>query len=386
VSVELPVWHLLTGEYPPVHGGVSAFTAAVAHALAEADREVVVWTPGAGGDDPGGGLLVRRLPDGWRASGLRKADAALDADRRARILFVQWVPHAFGRRSLNLGFCRWARRRARGGDRLVVMIHEPFLPFAGGIRQRTAAAVHRMMLRYLLARAERVWLSIPAWLPRITSYVPAGVPAGWLPVPSSIAVVQRGPFVDALRARFAEADGLLLGHFGTFGRESRGSLDAVVPGVLEALPGARMLLIGRGGLEYAAGLVQRRPVLSGRVRATGVLAPDDLSVHLQACDLLVQPYVDGASARRTTLMAALAHGRAVVTTTGELSEPWWRECGAVEVVPAEDPRRMIDRVVLLAGDRERRQRLESAARAMYQSRFALEHAVARLLAHEQPAG
>jgi glycosyltransferase involved in cell wall biosynthesis len=312
------------------------------------------------------------------------ADAGLDADTRARILFVQWVPHAFGRRSLNVAFCTWARRRARRGDRLVVMVHEPFLPFAGGIRQRSAAAVHRLMLRQLLARAERIWLSIPAWWSRIASFVPSGVPAEWLPVPSSIAVVQRGAYTAGLRTRFTEPDRLLLGHFGTFSREGRRLLDAIVPGTLDALPGTRILLVGRGSVEYAADLVHRLPILSGRVHATGVLSSDDVSAHLQACDLLVLPYVDGASARRTTLMAALAHGRAVVTTTGELSEPWWRECGAVEVAPAEDPRRMVDQVVSLAGNRDRLRQLESAARTMYQDRFAVEHAVARLVAHEQP--
>jgi glycosyltransferase involved in cell wall biosynthesis len=383
VSAEQPVWHLVTGEYPPIDGGVSAFTAEIARGLAGAGREIVVWTPEAGGNRTGD-AVVRRLPEGWTAHGFRMADAGLDSDRRPRILFVQWVPHAFGRRSLNLAFCRWARRRARRGDRLVVMIHEPFLPFAGGIRQHVAAALHRVMLHQLLSRAERVWLSIPAWFSRIAAFVPAGVCADWLPVPSSIAVAQNDQAVTALRARLAEDREVVIGHFGTFSVESRRLLDAILPGVLDALPNARIVLIGRGGTEYAPALARRRPTPSTRIHATGALPAGELSVHLQACDLLVQPYADGASARRTTLMAALAHGRPVVTTTGELSEPWWRECGAVEVAPAEDPRLVIDRVVSLAGDRERRQRLESVARTLYRSRFAVEHAVSRLLAHEHP--
>ncbi len=56
-----------------------------------------------------------------------------------------------------------------------------------------------------------------------------------------------------------------------------------------------------------------------RVVSAGLLADRDASLHLQACDVMIQPYVDGASARRTTLMAALAHGRAIVTTIGSLS-------------------------------------------------------------------
>ena len=33
-----------------------------------------------------------------------------------RRLFVQWVPHGFGYKSLNMPFCLWVWRRARGGD------------------------------------------------------------------------------------------------------------------------------------------------------------------------------------------------------------------------------------------------------------------------------
>jgi glycosyltransferase involved in cell wall biosynthesis len=384
VSAERPAWHLVTGEYPPVDGGVSAFTAAIADGLVEAGRDVVVWTPGAGGNEVVADVQVRRLPNGWTPSGFRIADAALDADRRPRIFFVQWVPHAFGRRSLNLGFCRWARRRARRGDRLVVMVHEPFLPFAGGARQHAAAAMHRLMLRQLLSRAERVWLSIPAWRARIAPHAPRAAAVEWLPVPSSIPVARNEQAVAELRARLAGSGGLLVGHFGTFSRESRRCLDAIVPGVLEALPRARVLLIGRGSSDYAAEVVRRSPAMSGRIHATGVLGGEDVSFHLQACDLLVLPYVDGASARRTTLMAGLAHGRAVVTTVGELSEPWWRESEAVDVVPADRPDQMIGRIVSLAADCARRRRLESTALALYESRFAVEHAVSRLLAHEQP--
>jgi glycosyltransferase involved in cell wall biosynthesis len=383
VSAEPPAWHLVTGEYPPVTGGVSAFTAAIARGLADASREVVVWTPGAGDELQEAGVRVRHLAGGWTSNGFRAVDTALDGERRPRILFVQWVPHAFGRRSLNLAFCRWARRRARRGDRLVVMVHEPYLPFAGGIRRRSAAAIHRLMLRQLLARAEWVWLSIPGWLPRVRRYVPAGVAAEWLPVPSSIAVAGNHAAVHAVRRRVAGA-GLVVGHFGTFSRESRRCLDLIVPGVLAALPDARVLLIGRDSKDYAQDLARRVPGASERVVATGALSESNVSLYLQACDMLVQPYTDGASARRTTLMAALAHGRCILTTVGELSEAWWRESGAVEVAPAGRPELMIGTVASLAGDAGRRRLLERAARSMYESRFAVGHAVSRLLTHEQP--
>ena len=43
--------------------------------------------------------------------------------------------------------------------------------------------------------------------------------------------------------------------------------------------------------------------------------PSALAEHVRACDVLVQPYPDGISSRRTSAMAGLALGVAVVTTT-----------------------------------------------------------------------
>ena len=65
-------------------------------------------------------------------------------------------------RSMNVGFCRWIRRRARSGDVLDVMVHEPGLGFGeGSLRHNAAAAVHRLMLALLLSRARRVWIVDP---------------------------------------------------------------------------------------------------------------------------------------------------------------------------------------------------------------------------------
>ena len=98
------------------------------------------------------------------------------------------------------------------------------------------------------------------------------------------------------------------------------------------------MLMGRGTGELAARLRGRtasgRPASCLRVKLT----------HLQACDLLLQPYVDGISGRRTTTISALEHAVPVVTTFGPLSEPFWRDTSAVETIAADAPE-------LLAGGR-----------------------------------
>ena len=71
-----------------------------------------------------------------------------------------------------------------------------------------------------------------------------------------------------------------------------------------------------------------QPRLAGRIHATGGQSSRSVSIALAACDLMIQPYEDGVSSRRTGVMAALIHKRPVITTTGESTEPIWSEAGA----------------------------------------------------------
>src|SRR5205807_1928318 len=67
-----------------------------------------------------------------------------------------------------------------------------------------------------------------------------------------------------------------------------------------------LVLIGASVKEAAAVLPQaaRHP----RCRATGRLSAEDVSGWMQTVDLLLAPFSDGMSSRRTSVMAALEHG------------------------------------------------------------------------------
>src|ERR1039458_7660687 len=98
-------WHLITGEYPPELGGVADYSRLVARGLSAAGDEVLVTAPfsvASGVDDRG--VEVRRLGDHFGIRGLAQLERLLGARRGDRIL-VQYVPHAFGMRAMNLSFC-----------------------------------------------------------------------------------------------------------------------------------------------------------------------------------------------------------------------------------------------------------------------------------------
>jgi glycosyltransferase involved in cell wall biosynthesis len=116
------------------------------------------------------------------------------------------------------------------------------------------------------------------------------------------------------------------------------------------------------------------------VQATGYVSPDLLDAHLALCDVLMQPYPDGITVRRTSAMAAMARGRAVVTTTGHLTEQLWADQDAVVLVDVGDVARFIGEVERLFRDLPARRLLETRARAVYEAHFSVDRLVHTLRA------
>lgn len=370
-------WHILTGEYPPQPGGVSDYTFHVASGLARAGDPVTVWTSPADGPTPEvPGVTVHRRPALWTPRGLARLSEALDAEPTPRRLLVQYTPFSWGYRGLNVAFGRWLLRRARSGDDIWPMVHEVCYGFRllDKPTRWLVSAASAWNARNVLASGRRVFYTIPAWEPFLRRYGPSrDQPRTWLPVPANVLPVHNPEAVARLRRRIAPGDQRIIGYFGTFGPHTGRLLDVLsrlLPGRADRIA----LLIGRGASKFAAD----HPGLAPQLSEADGLPPDEVSIHLQACDIMVQPYTDGVSTRRTTVMAALAHGLPVVSAAGYLSEPFWSESEAVALAGQNEPDALACTAEALLSDPARQARLGEAARALYNSRFAIGHVVEAL--------
>lgn len=372
--------HFLTPEYPPRHGGVADYTHQIATELSRSGETVHVWGPSGSAAQPDSSLVVHAEPGRFRPSDLRRTGALLDECPSPRRLIVQWVPHGYGQYAMNLPLCFWLWQRSVAGDSIDLIVHEPFVTFSGGVGQWGIAAVQRAMTLMLLSAARRVWVTTRAWTPLLEPYMPApGMAMGWLPVPSSLPPADAAA-VNEARTRYAPGTQELIGHFGTHGSLVTSLLDDAIVLLAEARPSARLLLIGSGGEGFRSAVVERHRSLADRVSATGTLNAGDLSAHIAACDVLLQPYPDGVTSRRTTVMAGMFARVPVVTTQGTLTERFWQDETPVKLAAVGDVRALVQHVLQLLADPTERRRQAGAGRAFYDRWFDVRHTVAALAA------
>jgi glycosyltransferase involved in cell wall biosynthesis len=206
--------------------------------------------------------------------------------------------------------------------------------------RRVAWTYHDLLTPYLFPKAGkrlRRWATeAPARVCDLTIATNSGDRQQLIPLARNLATIPIGSNIHthhftvaerhARRAQRGYDEGdVVIGYFG-FLHPTKGGLDLVETAsrLLPDLPTLRLLMIGEqvgaSSPENAHYLQQvkaaiQRYELEPRVTWTGYEPDAEVSADLVACDLLLMPYLDGASLRRGTLMAALAHGCAIVTST-----------------------------------------------------------------------
>jgi glycosyltransferase involved in cell wall biosynthesis len=372
-------WSILTGEYPPYGGGVADYSYLVARGLAQAGDEVDVWTPAktpARAPEPR--VCVHRLSDHFGPRSLVALNRSLREDLGREIL-VQFVPHAFGMKALNIPFCLWLYLMPKA--RITVMFHEVAYPIEPGqpLRHTLLGAANRIMAFLAARAARRIFISTPAWFDVVRSLAPVEARIQWQPVPSNVIVADDDGSAE-IRNTFAPEGSILVGHFGTYSPLISPTLADCICKLVGDKSRRHVLLMGRGGVEFCERLLAHNPELRGSVRATGGLAERHLSRHVAACDLMIQPYPDGVSSRRGTIMLALSHGIPTVTNSGVATERCWSESGAVALCESDSARALVETAERVASDERERMRLRINARKLYAEVFDIRHTINALRA------
>jgi glycosyltransferase involved in cell wall biosynthesis len=226
--------------------------------------------------------------------------------------------------------------------------------------------------------ANRIMVSTSAWEPTLNHKCEV------LPIPSNIPYVPDEIGTAEIRKQYATR-GRLLGHFGSFGALIRDLLTDAILLILQANPDVDVLVMGSGSDAFTQCFRSTHEAQARRVHSIGALPNTILSKYISACDVMLQPFPDGVTTRRTTVMAALLHGRAIVTNAGHLTESIWKEERAVRLCDDSSASTLAEATRLLLFDESARQSLGKRAFDLYASRFDIRHTLKAITTLPQKA-
>ncbi len=378
---------LVSGEYPPMQGGVGDYTREMARAFAAAGHAVSAIVPRslASAYVEPGGLSWRVLPvvEDWRWGCWRTVSEAV-CQVEPDVVDVQYQAAAYDMRVPAINLLPWHLRRATGAA-VTVTFHDlkpPYLfPKAGPLRSYAVRALGRLVDAAIVTNVEdevtarRWWGGGARQRPHlhripIGSNIPAAPPEGY----------DR----QAWRAAHGYGDvDLVWAYFG-FLNESKGG-ETLVQALAQAPRHHKLLMVGgqvgtsdptnQGYAGRVETLIAELGV-GDRVAWTGYVATRAVSAALIGADIAVLPYRDGISFRRGSLHAALAHGCAIVSTTPRVPIPELENGANVLLVRPDEPDAVCDAALRLEQDVELRRQIGEGARELAES-FAWDHIARR---------
>ncbi len=328
---------LITGEYPPMQGGVGDFTRELARALIELGHDVAVITStqvDARAADPS--IRIEAIVPKWtRACWPVIAEAArrLDLD----VLNIQYEPAAYTMQ-IGVNLFPWWYRRQPNPVPIVTTFHDLLVPYlfprAGRLRWKVVEFLARRSHAVIVTNEEdRLTLANSNLQPPTSNLQSPNSNLHLVPIGSNIPPVLPPDFSrDRERARWgAGANDWLVAYFGFLNMSKGGVtlLRSIGLLVSDRLPARLLLIGGRTGssdpanTQYAAEVERALSSLGLRDHAqhTGYVDPAQVTAAMAAADAIALPYADGVSFRRGSLMAALAHGKAIVTTRPRVQIP-----------------------------------------------------------------
>lgn len=380
-------WHIISGKYPPQTGGVSDYTVALSEALAERGCSVHLWVRGFETDSEciNPNLTVHRCVGDFGRASLKSLGRQLANFSGPRKILVQYVPHAFGFKAMNMAFATWVRARVREhGDDVRIMFHEVAYPWVWWpLHHNLIAFANRWMARIIGKSASKIYVSTDSWNSLLKALGCDGSRITLLPIPSNVPRVVENQSSQSLRYSILQGrtSMKLVGHFGTYGRWVANMLSPMIIELMRSRFDAHFHLIGEGSDDFRIRILRDYPDWTNRISSTGRKELSEIAKHIACCDLMLQPYPDGVNTRRGSLMACLHNGKAVVATHGRNTDSLWLDNEIVRLAESS-PVSCVTQLTKLLNEDVERKSLGIRAQKYYDANFCLEKTTEQIMSVE----
>ncbi|MCM2277955.1 MAG: glycosyltransferase family 4 protein [Oligoflexia bacterium] len=380
--------------FPPQPGGVSDYAARLCQEFVREGHAVTAWTAEPRPEAiPGVDLrpIAANPASGWNAAAFRRIEREI-RECAASAVILQYTPYLYSPRrwGIHPALSSWfANLGGRLGRPVALLAHELHYPLGLSADRLCVGTPQFFQFLALAHFADLIWFTYEIPLLRYRRAFPwAAKRFDWFPVGSAIDP-RLGESAPLPSEAWHEGKRLLL-QFGS-SHPSR-SFDHS----LRALKRAHELLASRGqeaalafvGLDDSE--VQQKlrehgwTELAPLARGLGYQSAAATSAWMRRAEVVLAPFVDGISTRRSSVMTALAHGKAVVTTRGVHTDPsvGWDRFTAL--AGADDPEGFARSAAELLADGARAAELGRAALARYEELFSWETIARGMLARLAP--
>lgn len=376
---------MISATYPPEVCGVGDYTFQLTTALQDLGIQIELVTSARRVGERRDGAVSGEVPGGqecqvqWtkRRWNLRTIFSLVDRIQSEGYdcVHIQYSPNFYGSLSFAVNLLPWLLLGTN--CRTVVTFHEIYSPKLGGLRNRILSIVDHVKDTVLLFGVTAAILTVPSrssrlgtvfpWLRSRLFTIPVGTGVQVEPIEPDERTKQRA------RLGVTEED-LLLGSFGSMHVDRHyETLIRVLHGLKGRLPKLRLAFLGayrdeHPYYQHLKKLIAERE-LEAYITWTGYGAEPEISRWLSALDIYVMVDKRGASGRKSSLITAIAHGLPVISTFGPDTPSEFYDPESVLLVPVDDEQALSRHIEALAPDRDRRTRLRSGARRLFEANY-----------------
>lgn len=350
---------IISGEYPPMQGGVGAYTQILARELAQQGHAISVLT-NAQGQDKEPTIRLKNTITKWRFGSLN-AIRDWAKNEQLEVINLQFQTAAY-----NMSPWIHFLPDVISSLPVVTTFHDlrfPYLfPKAGGLRKRIVkhlAEASNGVIATNHEDFEQLWYVANKSLIPIGSNILKSLPNDFdAEVWRAKSGAQNGDFLIAYFGLFNHTKGLLTLLTSLYELRQSG-----VP--------ARLVLIGGGAgssdpsnAAFINEMNQQIDALQldAFIHRTGYLEDDaQVGAYLKAGDVVALPFLDGASYRRGSLMAAIHYGCAIVSTQPQTPIPTFFDGENIRLVTPDDSAALTDALKELYQSPVLREQLQQGA-------------------------
>jgi len=331
---------MITATFPPKICGVADYTFQLCKALSKHGLNIYVLTSpndGTGSVDfAQWRIQTFSETEDWDFGTIRRLLKFI-VKIQPDVVHIQYTPNSYGRKNMAINFLPAYLRRTKLKCQIVTMLHEFYTPYIYTPKGLIAGSCDRLKDSLLLAFSDSIIVTLEnrkrylskllPWKSKQIYAIPVGAGVGVYPVQSA----EREKHRIALGIQRCSGvkppnNEVLLGSFGLMHSDKRYEfLFQVLRILIDKGYSVKLLLIGDYSEEHPYYRMLQATVqtlgLSKHILWTGKCALQEISLNLSSLDIYVMTDIRGASARKSSLMSALAHGLPIVSSRGKDTTP-----------------------------------------------------------------